>query len=126
MKLPSKKPKVRYTNWFSPTFWPPIHVAVKQHRNIQGALNYLRAAFRKPEDLSSVYDALSRGSMYECFHPTGELKTNYKCCVELGNYFAKSKQYCLVLAHHPDLKDEICKVLKRQRATRQPLYAVCI
>jgi hypothetical protein len=64
--------------------------------------------------------------MYEWFHPTEELKTNYKRCVELGNYFAKSKQHCPILANHLDLKDEICKVRKRQRAAGQPLYAVCI
>jgi hypothetical protein len=126
MKPQIKKPKVRYTNWFSPSLWPPIYAAVKQHHNIQSALNYLRAAFRKPGDLSSVYDALSRGTMYEWFHPTGELKDNYKRCVELGNYFAKSKQHCPILAHHPQLKNEICEVLKKQREAGQPLYAVCI
>jgi hypothetical protein len=126
MKPPSKKPKVRYTNWFPPTLWPPIHATVKQHHNIQGALNYLRAAFRKPGDLSSVYNALSRSSMYEWFHPTGELKVDYKGCIELGNYFARSKQHCLISGDHLELKDEICKVLKRQRIAKQPLYAVCI
>jgi hypothetical protein len=36
-------------------------------------------------------------------------------CVELGNYFAKSKQQCSILADHPELKDEICKVLRKKR-----------
>ena len=126
MKLTIKKHQVRYTNWFTPTLWPPIHVAVKQHQNIQEALSYLRATFRKPGKVRSVYDALSRGSMYEWFYPNGDLKPNYKRCVELGSYFAKFKQLCSVLANYPLLKDEICKVLKKQRTTGQPLYAICI
>jgi hypothetical protein len=51
--------------------------------------------------------------MYEWFHPTEELKTNYKRCVELGNYFAKSKQHFAILANHPQLKNEIYKVLRK-------------
>ena len=64
--------------------------------------------------------------MYEWFCPNGDLKPNYKRCVELGNYFAKSKQHCSVLADYLLLKDELCEVLKKQRAAGQPLYAVCI
>jgi hypothetical protein len=125
MKPQIKKPKVRYTNWFSPSLWPPIYTAVKQHHNIQSALNYLRATFRKLGDLSSFYNALSRGTMYEWFHTTGELKDNYKRCVELGTYFAKSKQYCLILANHPQLKHEICEVLKKQKEAGQP-FICCL
>jgi hypothetical protein len=56
MKPQIKKPKVHYMNWFSPSIWPPFYAAVKQYRNIQSALISLRAAFRKPSHLSSVYD----------------------------------------------------------------------
>jgi hypothetical protein len=59
----SKKVRRRYTNWFTPTLWPPIHSAVKQHRSILNALGFLRSAYRKPRDLSCVYDSLSRQSM---------------------------------------------------------------
>ena len=65
MKPTIKKHQVRYINWFTPALWPPIHAIVKQHRNIQGGLSYLRATFRKPREVGSVYDALSKGSMYE-------------------------------------------------------------
>jgi len=34
MKALKKKPKVCYTNWFTPSLWPPMFAAVKQHRNI--------------------------------------------------------------------------------------------
>jgi len=126
MKALKKKPKVCYTNWFTPSLWPPTFAAVKQHRNIQGALTYLRAAFRKPRDLSSVYDSLSRGTMYEWFHPNGDLKENYKRCVEFGTYLAKPKQNCPILMDYPLLKKEICTVLCKQREVGQLLYAVCI
>jgi hypothetical protein len=64
--------------------------------------------------------------MYEWFHPKGELKDNYKRCVELGTYFAKSKQHCPILANHLQLKNEICEVPKKQKEAGQPLYVVCI
>ena len=108
-----KKPKIRYTNWFFPSLWPQIYTTVKQNRNIQSALNYLR-----PGDLSSFSNVLS-STMYEWFHPLKELKNNNKHCVELGTYFAKSKQHCPILANHPQLKHEICEVLKKQKETRQ-------
>ena len=59
--------------------------------------------------------------MYECFYPNRDLKPNYKYCVKLGSYFAKSKQHCSILVDYPLLNDEICKVLKKQRAAGQPL-----
>jgi hypothetical protein len=126
--VPIKKKKVRghYTNWFSPKFWPPIHVAMKQHRNYADALGFLRSAYRQPCDLSCVYDALTRGSLHTWFYPDGKLKDNYKKCVEFGSYFAKAPQHCPVLALFPLLKEEICEVLKKQRDAGQPLYAICI
>jgi hypothetical protein len=126
MKKTSKKVRDQYRNWFNPNLWPPIYDAVKQHRNIGDALNFLRSAYRKPGDLSCVYDYLSRGTMYGWFHSNGVLKDNIKRCVELGTYFAKSTQHCPILASYPLLKEEICEVLKKQRTAGQPLYGVCI
>jgi hypothetical protein len=122
----TKKVRVYYCNWFTPTLWPPIFKAVKQHRNLQEALDFLRSAYRLLEDLSCVYDNLSRSSMNGWFHSNGDLKDNIKRCVELGTYFAKSTQHCPVLASYPHFKNEICEVLRKQRAAGQPLYGSCI
>jgi hypothetical protein len=64
--------------------------------------------------------------MYEWFHPNGDLKENYKCCVELGTYFDKASQHCPILGDYPALRDEICNVLRKQRAGGQPLSVVII
>ena len=45
----AKKVKGSYTNWFTPTLWPPIYKVVKQHRNITEAWSSLRSAYRKRE-----------------------------------------------------------------------------
>jgi hypothetical protein len=126
--VPMKKKKVRgrYTNWFSPKLWPPIHVAMKQHWNYADALGFLRFAYRLPSDLNCVYDALIRDSLHTWIYPNRELKDNYKKCVEFGGYFAKAPQHCPILAPFPLLKEEICKVLKKQREAGQPLFAICI
>ena len=52
MKPIIKPKKVRgsYTNWFTPTLWPPIYKAVKQHRNITKAWSFFRSAYRKLGD----------------------------------------------------------------------------
>ena len=128
MKPIIKPKKVRgsYTNWFTPTLWPPIYKAVKQHRNITEAWSFLRSAYRKPGDLSCVYDNLSKSSMREWFHPNGDLKETYKRCVDFGTYFAKTAQRCPILESNPILKDEICAILRNKRKAGQPLYAVCI
>ena len=120
--------KVRgsYTNWFTPVLWPPIFNAMRQCRCISTALSFLRAAYRKPRDLISVYDNLSKNSMRDWFHPNGDLKDTYKRCVKFSTYFSKSAQHCPVLESYPALKEEICSVLKKMRTAGQPLYAVCI
>ena len=46
MKKTTKKVRGPYTNWFTPTLWPPIFAAMKQFRSAQGAVDYLRAAWR--------------------------------------------------------------------------------
>jgi hypothetical protein len=51
-----KTPKVCCTNWLSFSFWLLIYAVVKQHRNIQSALNYLRVVFRKPGEISIAYN----------------------------------------------------------------------
>jgi ferric iron reductase protein FhuF len=56
-----------YQNWFNPILWPPIFTTVKQHRNIQEALDFLKYAYRQSGDLSCVYDHLNRCTMNRWF-----------------------------------------------------------
>ncbi len=122
----TKKVRGPYTNWFTPSFWPPpIYATMKQHRNIFRALKYLRATCRKPRKVDDVYDYLSRGSLAKWFRPTGELEEYYKRYVKLGTTFA-SAQHSPILDAHLVLKEEICEVLKKHRPARQPLSVVCI
>jgi hypothetical protein len=118
----TKKVRGHYQNWFTPKLWLPIFIAVKQHPNLQEAFDFLRFAYRKPSDLSCVYDSLNRSTMTGWFHSNGTLKDGIKRCVELGNYFAKSAHHCPILAPFPNLKKEICEVLSKQKAASQPLY----
>lgn len=76
----SKKAKVRgpYTNWFLPALWKPIYAAVKQHKNLTAALNYSHIKHKVPGESYSVYDKLSRGSLYEWFSSRGTLKEGYE------------------------------------------------
>ena len=94
---------------------------MQQTRNITNALMYLKAAYRQPGSLHSLYNSLARSTMYEWFHPNGELKKNYKRCVKLGMYFDKASQHCPILSAYPVLRDEICNVFREQRASGQPL-----
>jgi hypothetical protein len=128
MKPNIKPTRVRasYTNWFTPTLWPPIYKDVKQHRNITKAWSFLRSSYKKMGDLSYTYDKLSKSSMREWFHPNGDLSDTYKCCADFGTYFAKTAQRCPILESNSILKDEICAILRNQKKTCQPLYAVCI
>jgi hypothetical protein len=93
----TKKVRGYYQNWFTPKHWPLIFTTVKQHRNIPEALGFLRSAYRKPGDLSCIYDNLNRSTMIGWFHSDGTLKDGIKRCVELGNYFAKPHIIALFL-----------------------------
>ena len=126
MKPFVSKPKGNYTNWFTPSIWPPIFKAMQQAKNITNALMYLRVTYRQPESLYSPYDYLARSTMYKSFHPNDDLKENYKRCVELDTYFDKASQYCPILSDYSALGDEICNVLRKQRAGGQPLSAAII
>jgi hypothetical protein len=125
----SKKAKVRrpYTNWFVPSLWEPIFAAVKQHRNLTSALHYLQSKYKKPGQSCSVYDKLSRGSLYEWFTPTSELKEGYKNYVYLGtSTFTSGSQHSPILEHYPQLREKIVTILKTHRDVGHPLYASSI
>jgi hypothetical protein len=121
-----EKVRGRYQNWFLPILWPPIFSVVKQHRNFQEALDFLTCAYRKSGDLSCVYDHFHRNILNGWFHLDSTLRDTIKRCIELGNYFAKSIQYCPILASYPIFKKEICDVLEKQRKADQPLNGSCI
>ena len=46
--------------------------------------------------------------------------------MELGTYIDKASQHCPILGDYLVLKDEICNVLRKQRANGQPLSTVII
>jgi hypothetical protein len=125
----SKKAKVRgsYTNWFVPSLWEPIFAAVKQHQNLTSVLHYLRSKYKLLGQSSSVYDKLSRGSLYEWFIPTGELKEGYKDYVYLGtSAFIGGPQHCPILENCPQLREKIVTILKIHRDVGHPLYTSSI
>jgi hypothetical protein len=68
-KSPPKTKKVRgqYTNWFAPSLWGPIYLAVRKYRSIHYALKHLKTMYKIPRESQGVYENLSRGSMYEWF-----------------------------------------------------------
>ena len=123
MKKSRNKVRKKYFNWFTPQLLPLIFRAIQEYCSIGDAWNFLRSAYRLPGDLNNVYNHLSKGTMYGWFHTNGTLKDNIQRCVELGTYFTKSTQHCPILDKFPLLKEEICQVLNKQRAVRQPLYA---
>ena len=72
----TKKAHVRgnYTNWFLPSLWGPIHAAMTVHKNYTFTLRYLQSKYKLPGQIRSVYDDLTRGSLFNWFTPSGELK----------------------------------------------------
>jgi hypothetical protein len=74
-----------------------------------------------------VYDKLSRGSLYEWFTPTGELKEGYKDYVYLGtSAFTGGPQHCPIFENYPQLREKIVTILKTHRDVGHPLYASSI
>ena len=125
----SKKTKVRgpYTNWFLPNLWKPILAVVKQHKNLTAALNYLRTKHKVSGETYSVYDKLSRGSLYEWFSPTGILKERYKQHILKGSSsFTGGTQHGHLLSQFPELEEEIIKMLEGHRDAGQPLFATTV
>lgn len=87
---------------------------------------FFRVTYMQPQTLHNPYDYLATSTMYEWFHPKDDFKDNYEHCMELGTYFDKSTLHCPTLVKYPYHRDEICHVLRKQRATSQPHYVVII
>ena len=49
IKPTQNRAKVRgnYTNWFIPSLWIPIHVAMKQHKKYTSTLYYLKLKYKE-------------------------------------------------------------------------------
>jgi hypothetical protein len=125
-KSPPKTKKVRgqYTNWFAPSLWGPIHLAVRKYRSIHYALKHLKTMYKTPGESQGVYENLSRGSMYEWFTSRGELKEGYKQYVNEGSsHFQGGTQHCPILSKHPEVEELIIQTLKGHKKVGQPLYA---
>ncbi len=64
----------------------------------------MRASHRKPREWNNVHDHLSKISLSMLFHPSGDLKENYKCCVEFGSAKLPNQKYaqhCPILDSYP-------------------------
>jgi hypothetical protein len=80
--------------------------------------------YKKPGESYGTYEKLSRGSMYEWFTSTGELKDAYKKYVDEGSsHFQGGNQHCPILSNHQELKKAIIEMLHAHKKAGQPLYA---
>ncbi len=64
----------------------------------------MRASHRKPREWNNVHDHLSKNSLSMLFHPSGDLKESYKCCVEFGSAKLPNQKYaqhCPILDSYP-------------------------
>ena len=86
------KGKVRgsYTNWFLPSLWELIHAAMKYHKNYTSILHYLKFKYKVPGKSCSVYDLLSRGTLWDWFTPIGELREGVKRKIDNQTPFSES------------------------------------
>ena len=63
-----------YTNWFMPSFWDPTHVAMKMYKNYTAPLMYLQSKYKLQGHIGSVYDDLTRGTLFNWFTTSKILK----------------------------------------------------
>lgn len=120
--------KVRgnYINWFLPCLWGLIHAAMKQHKNYTSTLHYLKLKYKEPRKNCSAYDYLSRGTLWDWFTSTGELREGVKIKIANETPFCESSQHCYVLSNFPILQEEIIGMLQAHRDVGQPLFASLI
>ena len=57
-----------------PTLWDPIHVAMKMYKNYIAALRYLQSKYKLLGHIGSVYDDLTRGTLFSWFTTSRYLK----------------------------------------------------
>jgi hypothetical protein len=122
----TKKVQVRgnYTNWFLPSLWGPIHAAMRVHKNYTSTLRYLQSKYKLPGQINSVYDDLTRGTLFNWFTPFGELKEGVKQKIyDEKSSFTEGSQHKYVLSAYHDLREEIIEMLKALREAGQPLFA---
>ena len=127
-KLTPNRAKVRgnYTNWFLPYLWGFIHATMKQHKNYTSTLHYLKLKYKELGKNCSVYDSLSRGTLWNWFTSTGELREGVKTKIDNETPFRESSQHRNVLSNFPILQEEIIEMLQAHRDVGQPLFASSI
>ena len=71
------------------------------------------------------YGYLAKNTMYEWFHPNGDLRENYKRCVELDTYFDKASLHCHILGIIPPLNIRFAMYLESNAlaANHSPLLS---
>jgi hypothetical protein len=125
--ISKKKVKGAYTNWFLPSLWGPIQAAMKQHKNYTSTLHYLQTKYKLLGQIRSVYAGLSRGSLWNWFTTTRELKERVeKKIFNETCSFTKGLQHCYVLSKFPKLEEKIIEMLKAHREAGQPLFATTV
>jgi hypothetical protein len=70
---------------------------MKQHKNYIFTLHYLKLKYKKLGKSCSVYDYLSRGTLWDWFTSTGELKEGVKTKIDIETSFCESSQHRHVL-----------------------------
>ena len=126
--LATKKAKLRgkYTIWFMPYFWGPIHVAMRVHKNYTSTVNYLQTKYKLPTENGSVHDDLTRDNFYIWFTPFGDLKERVAINKTMYIYidththdekssFTKGSQHKNVLAKFLELEEHIIEMLQGLR-----------
>ena len=61
--------------------------------------------------------SLTTNSIHEWFHPNGDLKENFKHCVDFGTYYAKTVQRCPIFESNSIMKDKICVIFREKKQT---------
>ena len=74
----------------------------------------------------SVYDSLSRGTLWDWFTPTGELREGFKRKIDNQTPFSESVQHRHILANHQILQEEIIEMLEAHRDVGQHFFTSII
>ena len=99
---------------------------MKQHKNYTSTLHYLKLKYKEPGKNCSVYDSLSKGTLWNWFTSTGELREGVKTKIDNETPFRESSQHRNVLSNFPILQEEIIEMLQAHRDVGQPLFASSI
>jgi len=111
----SIKAKVRgsYTNCFLRSLWKPIFAIVTQYKHLSSALNYLCTKYKLPREIYSIYDKISRSSLYGWFTNKGVLREECKQYItNKSSSFTGGTQHAHILSQFSKVEKELSPYLK--------------